>query len=119
MGNYHYRAVSGRRDVYRNDAVENPAYICGRLKFLQAVSPEELDKLSITLRRLGKLKKFDGYITGYDISDTKKGERVVYASYEAQTAFESGPAKITMGLIRHDVTWQILSFKVESKTLSR
>lgn len=81
----------------------------------KAVTREEMNRFFDIYRRLGKLKKYEGTIGQSNISFSLGHEKEITACYNASAEFEGGPANITIYLIKHDDTWQILRFNIDSK----
>ena len=80
-----------------------------------APADADLAKLFDRFRKLGKLKQFDGAKGQAMMSTTvQQGSRIT-ANYVGSAEFETGPAQIYLGLVKHGQDWQILHFRVESK----
>jgi hypothetical protein len=81
-----------------------------------AVTDTELDRLFRTLSsKIGKYKKYNGSKGQSIMSMTSQNGRQTAANYQASVEFETGPATIDIGLIKHGDQWQIARFRVDSK----
>jgi hypothetical protein len=77
---------------------------------------EDTDRLFARLRTLGQLKVYNGSRGQARISINQVGGSVT-ANYETTADFDSGPAQITLGLIKSESGWRIQEFRVLSKVL--
>jgi hypothetical protein len=85
-------------------------------EFRQCVKGDELDKLFASFHRLGHLVSYDG-AHGFCRDTYTSSGKVISASNTASANFDTGPATIRIGVIQHDLEWQILCFRVESRVL--
>ncbi|MGC9943434.1 MAG: hypothetical protein ABSE48_16525 [Verrucomicrobiota bacterium] len=83
-------------------------------EFIQSSRKDELDKLYVMFRKLGKLRTYGGSEGQSYVSLTSQNGKTITASYTATTTFDAGSAQIKITLIRHNDQWQILGFHVDS-----
>ncbi len=84
-------------------------------EFKTAVNDEDLEKLIRMYQRLGKLQQYQGSKGDANLSLTNQRGKVITAHYITNAEFDTGPATITLDLIKHDDQWQILRMNVNSK----
>jgi hypothetical protein len=78
--------------------------------------PQDMDRLFAKLRTLGRIKTYDGSRGQARLGINPMG-KIVTANYEATANFDTGPAQITLNLIKGIDGWRIQSFYVFSKAL--
>jgi hypothetical protein len=84
-------------------------------EFAAVVSAADLDKLIQNFRRLGKLKQFNGVKGEAMLTAVPQHGSRITANYVGSAEFDTGPAQIDLGLIKHGDDWQILRFRVNSR----
>ena len=85
-------------------------------KFMESVQENELDKIFVMYRGLGKLKEYksaEGKGGGFSFSSGH--DKVISVDYVAKAQFDAGPAEIKVSLIKHGDNWKIFKFQVNSK----
>lgn len=85
-------------------------------EFRAATTSSDLDKLFAMFRRLGNLKSYNGSKGDANISVTTQSGKQITATYVGSADFENGPAQIAIRLIKHGDQWQILAFRVDSRS---
>lgn len=86
-------------------------------ELLKTASPEEMAKLFVWFRQLGKFKGVMDASGDSNISITTGSGKVVTAKYLAKVEFETGPATIEIVLIKRDDGWKYRLFKINSMAL--
>lgn len=84
-------------------------------EFKAAVNDGDLEKLLRKFRRLGKFKAYQGAKGQANMSVTTQNGKVISAAYIANAEFDSGPAEISLSLIKHGDQWQILGIRINSR----
>jgi hypothetical protein len=117
-------ALDGEAKTYADAAI--PAIVGGwneseletRLspEFRSVTSTADLDKLFNAFRRLGGLKSYNGAKGQAIMSATTQNGSQTIADYIGSADFDAGPAQIELKLIKHGEQWQILGFRVNSRT---
>lgn len=82
--------------------------------FLVNMPPSDVDRLFAKLRTLGRLKTYNGSQGQARISFNQTGKTIV-ANYVASAEFDTGPAQISLTLIKNFGGWKIHWFYVSSK----
>lgn len=82
-------------------------------EFLMITPPPDLERLFAKFRTLGRLKTYNGSRGQARIMFNQAGKSVT-AIYEASADFETGPARITLTLIKRIDGWRIYGFHVNS-----
>jgi len=100
--------------------------ICGDLKMNTLMnfaapnlvnSPKaDMEKVFTLYNKLGKFIKFNESTGQANISYTTQNGKVVTARYSAKVDFETGPARIDIGLIKEKDAWKIMSFYINSSS---
>ncbi len=85
-------------------------------EFLVNMPPGDMDRLFSKLRTVGRLKAYKGSRGQARIMMNQTGKGVM-ANYEATADFDTGPARITLNLIKGLDGWRIHGFYVFSKAL--
>jgi hypothetical protein len=83
-------------------------------EFRRVTSDNDLDRLFLFFRKLGKLKHLDNSKGDANIFVGPNG-KVITAIYHANADFAAGPAIINIGLVKHEEQWQISGFRINSK----
>ncbi len=83
----------------------------------KAATTEEFDKMFNFFGKLGKFKEYKGATGGANISLTTENGEVITCSYQAQAAFENGPATVSIKAVKRGNTWQIIGFHINSIAL--
>jgi hypothetical protein len=84
--------------------------------FLVNAPPADIDRLFAKLRTLGRMKTYNGS-RGQARMMINQGGKNVTANYEATADFDTGPARITLNLVKGIDGWRIHGFYVFSKAL--
>ena len=108
--------------TYLNEAVPAIVSEWSEQAFLDRITPalsdsisdDELLKLFVTFRKLGKLRSLDGPLGTVHAGITGKGS-VARGQYEIPANFASGPALIRVTIIKTSGEWQISDFTIRSK----
>jgi hypothetical protein len=83
-----------------------------------AVNDERLAQLVQVFQKVGRFKSYGGSKGEATISVTQNG-KAISAAYVGDADFDTGPAHITMTLVKHSDQWQILGLQVNSDALLR
>ena len=89
-------------------------------KFMQKTSDEKFAQAISALSRVGALEEMDEPVFEEIYSgDTPQGEKQTIISYTVKARFDTGDAKITLGLLDKDGEFTVYRFNVESEALAR
>jgi hypothetical protein len=87
-------------------------------ELLKVAPPEKLQPIFETFaERLGPLKQYNGATRERYFVNLNPWNRFVTFNYVVDAAFEKGPAKIRIGVIRRGGQWKITDFFVVSDAL--
>jgi len=78
------------------------------------VDENSLEKLFLRFQELGEFREYQGSDGQAHIQITTEKGKTVSANYLAKAGFSTGPAEIQVSLIKHDESWQISGFRVNS-----
>jgi hypothetical protein len=89
-------------------------------EFMQKTSEENFAKIIKALSKIGTLQemeepKFEEIYSG----DTPAGEKQTVVSYTVKARYDTGDAKITLGLLDQAGEFKVYRFNVESEALAR
>ena len=86
-------------------------------ELIKSAPQEDIDRLFNWFADLGKFKQYKESSGQANISYTTQGGKVVSAQYIAQVEFETGPATVTIAILKRDNGWQIHNFNINSMAL--
>lgn len=84
-------------------------------EFVQTIKKEDLDRLYVMFRKLGRLRDYQGAEGQCYMSVTTQNGKRTTAEYTAKASFDAGPAVIKISLIKHGDQWQIVGFHIDSE----
>jgi hypothetical protein len=86
-------------------------------KLSKMLTPQHLR--DIEMRKLGKIKRFDGVNWSPDPDCVKNDRSITSYSYQALVDFENGSARFILNLIKQDDKWQIFGYEIIPLAISR
>ena len=84
-------------------------------EFTNVMHPGDMAKLFRMYRQLGKFREYKDSRGQSFVNYTLRTGKVVTAEYTANATFDTGPATITLAIIKHDNQWQIEGFRINSR----
>jgi hypothetical protein len=116
------QALNNEAQRYADSAMKAIAATWDRQEILKRVSPEfnavvapeDLDKLILAYRRLGAFMWCDTPSGSVRILTTTSQGKTITGVYVAKAEFRTGPATITLSIIKHGDQWQINQINVKS-----
>lgn len=100
--------------IILSDLTKETFYKYASQTVIESTSEEDLDKLISAYKKLGDFKKYEESKGQAGMHYNAQGKTIT-AEYIAKVEFESGPAKISIALIKHNQEWKIQMFRIDSK----
>lgn len=86
-------------------------------EFKNSSSDEEFAKIFKWFEKLGKFKTHQDSSGSSNIFISPANGKQITGKYTIETAFENGPATVTISTIKKDNGWQIIGFHINSMAL--